>query len=100
MKKSFTILSVTACLFLTAQKPLERVEPMNWWTGMQEPDVQLLVYGKNISESEVSINYPGVTLEKINKVENPNYLFLDLKIGASTTPGKFPILFSQKVKSS
>lgn len=98
MKKSFTILSVTACLFLTAQKPLERVEPMNWWTGMQEPDVQLLVYGKNISESEVSINYPGVTLEKINKVENPNYLFLDLKIGASTTPGKFPILFSQKGK--
>ncbi|MDE5429724.1 glycoside hydrolase family 13 protein [Elizabethkingia meningoseptica] len=98
MKKSFTILSVTACLFLTAQKPLERVEPMNWWTGMQEPDVQLLVYGKNISESEVSINYPGVTLEKINKVENPNYLFLDLKIGALTTPGKFPILFSQKGK--
>ncbi|WP_336664394.1 glycoside hydrolase family 13 protein [Elizabethkingia meningoseptica] len=96
MKKSLIILSVTACLFLTAQKPLERVEPMNWWTGMQEPDVQLLVYGKNISESEVSINYPGVTLEKINKVENPNYLFLDLKIGASTTPGKFPILFSQK----
>lgn len=98
MKKSFTILSVTACLFLTAQKPLERVEPMNWWTGMQEPDVQLLVYGKNISESEVSINYPGVTLEKINKVENPNYLFLDLKIGTSTKPGKFPILFSQKGK--
>ena len=41
---------------------LERIEPMFWWTGMQNPNLQLLVHGKNIAQVDVSINYQGVNL--------------------------------------
>ncbi|MDH7461421.1 glycoside hydrolase family 13 protein [Chitinophagaceae bacterium 26-R-25] len=79
--------------------PLDRVEPMNWWIGMQNPKLQLLIHGNNIAAREVQLSkYPGVTLEKINKVENANYLFIDLAIAANTQPGSFTITFLSKNK--
>ncbi|MGI4021197.1 MAG: glycoside hydrolase family 13 protein [Janthinobacterium lividum] len=79
---------------LFAQIPnLERVEPMFWWTGMKNPKLQLIVHGKNIAARTVKLNYPGVQLAEVHKVENPNYLFLDLEIAASAKSGSFPIVF-------
>jgi len=71
---------------------------MFWWAGMQNPDLQLLVHGENISETEVSINYEGVKLSKVNKVENPNYLFLDIVISKNAKPGIFKIKFKKNNK--
>lgn len=93
LKKIFIILvllSVGTSLF--AQK-LERIEPMFWFTGMQNPKLQLLVHGDQIAGTTVTLNYPGVKLVKVNKVENPNYLFLDLSLSAAVKPGTFPINF-------
>ncbi|WP_207534327.1 glycoside hydrolase family 13 protein [Desertivirga arenae] len=85
---------VSAAIY--AQIPaLERVEPMFWWVGMKNPKLQLLVHGKNIAERYVSLNYPGVKLVRINKVENPNYLFIDLEVAANTKPGSFSIKFTR-----
>ena len=72
---------------------LERIEPANWWVGMSNPKVQLLVHGNNIAYRSVSFNYPGVKLAKVHKVENPNYLFLDLEISKATKPGSFALSF-------
>ncbi len=83
----------------SAKNPIERVEPMFWWTGMKNQNLQLLVYGENISQYTVMIDYEGVTLEKTNTVENPNYLFLDLKIGSKAKSGKFEIEFQLKNKT-
>ncbi|MVN21403.1 glycoside hydrolase family 13 protein [Mucilaginibacter arboris] len=80
---------------LFAQIPgLERVEPAFWWVGMKDPKLQLLIHGNNIAASSVKLNYPGVKLTEVHKVENPNYLFLDLEIAPSAKPGSFPIVFS------
>jgi len=82
---------------LSAQVPaLERIEPANWWTGMKNPFLQLIVHGNNIAQRDVALQYPGVTLKAVHKVENPNYLFLDLEISAGTAPGAFPIRFTRK----
>ncbi len=82
-----------------AQLPaLDRIEPSFWWTGMHDPTLQLLVYGKDISKTEVNIAYDGVKLVKVHQVENPNYLFLDIELTPHVKPGKFPIVFSQKGK--
>jgi len=78
---------------LLAQK-LERIEPMFWFTGMNNPELQLIVHGENIAASTVTLTYPGVKLAKVNKVENPNYLFLDLTISPTAKAGKFPINFT------
>jgi glycosidase len=90
------------CFIMTAAcaqaQKLERIEPMNWWVGMHNPKLQLLVHGENIALLQPQLNYPGVTLTKVNKVENPNYLFLDLEISKDTKAGKFPIQFMLKGK--
>jgi glycosidase len=79
-----------------AQLPaLERVEPASWWVGMKNPKVQLIVHGNNIAARSVDINYPGVKLTAIHKVENSNYLFLDVTIATSAKPGQFKINFKK-----
>ena len=91
----FLLLLITSSA--VAQMPaLERIEPANWWVGMKNTKLQLIVHGNQIAARNVTINYPGVTLLKTNKVENANYLFLDLEISASTQPGIFPIRFEKK----
>ncbi|WP_069659797.1 glycoside hydrolase family 13 protein [Arcticibacter eurypsychrophilus] len=89
----FLLISVSVFAQIPA---LERVEPSFWWVGMNNPKLQLVVHGNQIASREVSLNYEGVKLVKINRVENPNYLFLDLEINPGTTPGKFEIAFTKK----
>lgn len=94
LKSAFiTLFILSSGINLFAQK-LERIEPMFWFSGMQNPKLQLLVHGENIAANAVTLTYPGVKLVKVNKVENPNYLFLDLMISSSAKAGKFPINFS------
>jgi len=39
----------------------------------------------------------GVSLTKITRVENPNYIFLDLVIGTNAKPGKFTFPFLKNI---
>ena len=59
---------------------ISRLEPACWWVGMKNPELQIMVYGKNIASSQVYIDYPGVRVKELVGVENPNYLFLYLDI--------------------
>ena len=85
-------------LFVNAQqnnnKTLKHVEPPFWWTGMKNTKLQLLVHGDKISDFSVNIDYRGIKVESTNKVENPNYLFINLEILENTKPGLVPILFT------
>lgn len=71
---------------------ISRVDPTNWWTGMKNPALQLLVHGPQAGTLKYSIDYPGIKLVKTSKVDNPNYAFLDLVVSSSTKPGTFQIL--------
>ncbi|AFD07364.1 glycoside hydrolase family 13 protein [Solitalea canadensis] len=73
--------------------PLKRVEPAFWWSGMKNSKLQVLLYGDNIASATVTAKYPGLTLKKVSKVENPNYLFVDFETAAAK-PGKFDIILS------
>jgi glycosidase len=77
--------------FLQAQ--IQRVEPLNWWVGMKNPNLQLLVYGKNIAETTPEINYDGVKINSSIPGDSKNYLFINLTIAPSTRPGNFVINF-------
>lgn len=81
-----------------SQNILNRVEPANWWTGMKDNNLQLLVYGENISEYQANINDKNIQIVRQNKTENPNYLFIDVLINPNTPSGKYEIIFSQNNK--
>jgi glycosidase len=99
MKRLIGFILLLCPLSILAQDiNLERVEPPFWWIGFNKAEVQLLVYGKNISSATVSIDYPGMVIKKINKVGNPNYLFLDISISKGTRAGIATILFKSKDK--
>ena len=90
------LLAILPLAPVVAQIPqLERVEPMFWWVGMKNPKLQLIVHGNNIGDRAVKMNYPGVKLTQVHKVENPNYLFLDLEISPAAKPGAFDIAFEK-----
>jgi neopullulanase len=94
-----TVLFLLFAQIATSQLPsVTRVDPTNWYVGMKNSKLQLCVYGKNITDCEVKLNYEGVTIEKVNKVENPNYLFVDLNIAQSTKAGKFMLELSKTVQ--
>lgn len=98
------ILLVLAAFFFflnsfSQEVTLERVEPMFWWVGLKSPDLQLMVYGRNIAATDIFIQYPGVELVSVSKVQNPNYLFVDLKLSGNVLPGSFEIQFKKENKT-
>ncbi len=88
----------TLCPGIFAQQKISRIEPQNWWAGMKNPNVEILLYGDSIGDFNPSVNYDGIRIERVIKVENPNYLFVDLTIGNAAKPGKVPIDFYKNGK--
>ncbi|SHI46480.1 Glycosidase [Hymenobacter daecheongensis DSM 21074] len=72
---------------------IQRIDPTFWWVGMKNPKLQLLVHGPGIGSSTVALSYPGVTLDGLQKLENPNYLIVNLTIAPSAKPGKVALEF-------
>ena len=89
----FTTLFLTLWMMATAQ--IGRVEPPFWWTEMNSPSLQLMMYGEDIGGSKVSIDYQGVGIMAVHTPENPNYLFIDLELSQDVEPGSFEISLSQ-----
>lgn len=77
---------------------VDRVEPLFWWIGMKNPNLQLMVHGTDIATSEISLNYPGVHLASVAHQENPNYVFINLVISPDAQPGTFQIFFRKGKK--
>mgnify|MGYP002827758444 CR=1 FL=1 len=80
----------------TGSYKIDHLEPPFWWAGMADDRLQILVHGEQISELIPEIVYPGVTVTGVNKIENPNYLFINLKLSSIVNPGEVDILFKRK----
>jgi len=74
---------------------IQKVEPPHWWIGFKNQKLQLLVKHPNIGSATPEILHSGVSLDKFNKADSPNYLFLDLEISEAAKAGKFNIVFKQ-----
>src|SRR5258706_5846081 len=96
-KNLFTILLLAAGLSAGSQSKaidIIRVEPANWWIGMKNSELQIMVYGPDISKSTLTINYPGIKLKEVAKTISPNYLFIYLSIAKGTKAGNVPLHFA------
>lgn len=66
--------------------------PTHWFAGFKETSLQLILQEKDLSAyTAASIQYPGVKLIKLRKLESQNYLLLDLRIDPTARPGAFRI---------
>ena len=99
MKKIFLL--ITLALYTTmmnAAVKVDRIDPTFWYAGMKNPTVQLMLYGKNIKEAEVTTDYPGATIERIVQLDSPNYLLVYLNLSGAQ-PGEMTLkVDGKKVK--
>ena len=60
---------------------IQRIDPTDWYVGMKNPQVQLMVYGKDIATvQEVTTDYPGAHIDSIVHLDSPNYLLIYLNL--------------------
>ncbi len=90
MKKLILFLFVSLSLQNALAQDL-RVEPLNWWVGMKNSQLQLMIHGKDIKGSEVIAKKPGLKIVKVHSADSPNYLFVDCEISKNTPAGSYPI---------
>ena len=93
--------SLLCCVLLhqSIHSQIKHLEPMNWWIGMKDPSLQLMVNGEEMGKTIPVINYPGVRITEFKKGDSDNYLFINLLIDAKTKPGKFFISFLKNGKT-
>jgi len=72
---------------------VSKIEPANWYVGMKNPSLQLMVYGNGIRDAKVSVDYPGVKIDSVVRLDSPNYLFVYLNVG-SAKAGDMKLNFS------
>ena len=87
-KLTLGLLALTGLSSVGAPKlpDVQRIEPPYWWTGMKNDTLQLIVEGKEIAQSKVSLDYKGVTLLESVSLDSPNYKLLYLLISPDAQP--------------
>lgn len=102
MKRVYLLITF-ALLFTFSQSVqsavIDKVAPSFWWAGMNNPELQILLYGKNISTSDVRISSKDVILKEIVKQENPNYLLIYIDL-SDAAPQTFNIQLKQGKKET
>ena len=75
---------------------VDRIDPGNWFVGMKNPTLQLMVYGQGIRDvQQVVTDYPGVTIDSLVRLDSPNYLLVYLNI-KDAQPGTMKLTFQVK----
>ncbi len=72
----------------------DKIDPPFWYTGMHNSELQLMIYGKEIGNTSVTVEYPGVSLSSVVRLDSPNYLLVYLHLNKSVKPGKVKLTFS------
>jgi glycosidase len=104
MRLPYKLLSVYFLIsisFLNAQNKniIERVDPPNWWTEMQNNELQLLIKGINISSyTQIEIQPKGLIVKSVDKTEQSDYLFLNLEISKEALPGIYTFTLKNEQK--
>ncbi|MBR6182479.1 MAG: glycoside hydrolase family 13 protein [Prevotella sp.] len=88
-----TIIALLATITMTAAIKVTRIDPTDWYVGMKNPQLQLMVYGQGIREAMVTTDYPGVTIDSIVKLDSPNYLLVYLNLKGAQ-PGQMTLKFA------
>ena len=100
MKRLFLVTALGALsMTMSAAKQkisIDRIEPTNWFVGMKNPQVQLMVYGAGIRDIQnVTTDYPGVRIDSLVRLDSPNYLLIYLNV-KDAQPGKMTLNFKSQ----
>jgi glycosidase len=98
MKKFCFIFALLLAFNVHAQK-VNRIEPPNWWVGMEHNQIELMVYGNNISQHTPSIKNKNIAVKQVKTTGNKNYLFVTIDVSQAEA-GTFKIDFKKKGRNN
>lgn len=61
----------------SANAQIQRTEPPFWYAGMHNLELQIMFYGKNIAQNDISVSN-NIVIKNVQKTENPNYVFVTI----------------------
>ena len=94
MKKTFILgLVLAISSAMSAAVNIDRIEPTDWYAGLKNPTLQLMVYGEGVRSALVTTDYPGVTVDSIVRLDSPNYLLVYLNLSGAK-PGEMALKFA------
>ena len=97
-KRIFFLMALMAQMttMSAAKTVVDRIDPTNWFVGMKNPQVQLMVYGKDIAKvKDVTTDYPGVKIDSVVRLDSPNYLLVYLNLNDAKA-GTMTLKFDKK----
>ncbi len=100
MKKIFFVLMM--CILSTTTVvagKIKRIDPTDWFVGMKNAKLQLMVYGESIGKAQVSTAWPGVRIDSVVRLDSPNYLLVYLDL-SDAKAGNMPLVFTQGKQKS
>lgn len=77
---------------MKAAVKIDRIDPTDWFVGMKNPSLQLMVYGEGIRTADVTTDYPGVKVDSLVRLDSPNYLLVYLNLDGAQ-PGTMTLNF-------
>ncbi|WP_140486088.1 glycoside hydrolase family 13 protein [Flavobacterium sp. GSA192] len=78
-------------------KQIQRIEPPFWFSGMHNPELQILFYGTNISQCQITIENSNA-ITNVKRTENPNFIFVTINTQKINTT-EIDFVFKRKDKS-
>ena len=95
MRKIFvSFMLFMGAMGMNAAIHVDRIEPTDWYVGMKDASLQLMIYGKDIKNADVTVDYPGVRIDSIAKLDSPNYLLVYLNLNGAKA-GEMTLNFKQ-----
>ena len=80
----------------SGQSSAIRIEPTDWYVGMKNPTVQLMIYGRGIRDAvKVTTDYPGVVIDSLVRLDSPNYLLVYMNL-KDAKPGTMTLKIDKK----
>ena len=73
---------------------VDKIEPPNWWVGMNWNRVQLMVYGNALTNINARFDDDNLKIEEIHKIENSAYAFIDILIPPDIEARTYQLILS------
>jgi len=77
---------------------IQRIEPPFWFSGMQNPELQILFYGIDISQCQITIANSSA-ISNVKRTENPNFIFVTINTQKINT-NEIDFIFKLKNQST
>lgn len=98
-RKILVSIALAGSLVAVAKSSAPQVDPPYWWAGMKDNSLQLMISEKGIRDAVPSINYPGVAIDSVVRLDSPNYQLIYLNVTPQAKAGKFDVVFKNGKKT-